>query len=650
MAEGSPLARSTGSAASRAIGSARTLAVVALAGVGLLAWIAIWMLSSMPAAPSAADDRRPREPGPGADSRRAPAPPPSDAELLARIGREAQRLRRSVRVVIPVVDRPEGPAGVRVRVADPWGAEPGAAPSPAPERLATAPGEPITLEVPGWWPELSELQLLAEGAAPIELERIVLPGVGVRLDPVRLVAGLRVRGRVLAPGGGAAPHVQVAALPVGSDPLAEAGGALGLRYGEAGTDSRGEFVLEHLPARRVRLEVTGGRGWSNGVAVEHDVTSPPATLHLAPAASIAGRVVDPAGRPLAGSRVSARMAGPDETSGGISITGEDGGFVLASLAPGYYVVSAGAAGRAPIVIARVHTDVRGLRLVLHELATARVDVIGAPDDLDVPVTWRTWSHSGARLRPTGARSVAWLRGGSLSMRGIPAGAHALEISVPGARSFLTPVVEFALDRETEVGSFTLAAGATLTATVRDPDGRPLPARVALASPHHTAIARERDPFALPDRLERVCSEEGRLEWIALPPGERVIAFRHDGSADVALAVTIPDGGGLELGPVTLGPAGSIEGELRTHGGRPLADVEITAGMAGVPARSAVTALDGRFEFPRLVPGRWELTVLGVDQPSSADLSNAFTPRENVTRRVDVAAGERRRCDIAIESP
>jgi hypothetical protein len=642
MAEGSP---PTGEKA-----SARSLAIIALAGVAILVWVAVLMLrdSASPRRDSGEPVRRPAAPAARTDE-----PAPQDVDLERRIRDEVERALAPVRVSVPVVAPDGSPVrGARVLVAHHY--EFPVHGTRALARVVRDDGSDAHVldGVTAIWPRLPFVRVEADGCATAIAGTFVLPGGDVELDPIQLQAGGSLKVRVLDPGGEAAPGVDVAAWPVDFDPLEFDPGAASFALASGRTDGHGEIRFDHLGFAQVRVTaIAAENGLSNAFAPSIEVGGTEVTLRLERAESINGVAVEPTGFSINRFRMLATGSDPASASfdeyGGEAL--ESGAFSLDRLAPGYYVIAMQADGCARATLEHVHTDVAALRVVLNALASANLEVQGAPGGLEIPVVWRPLAASGAQLRPDGPPQLAWLHDGELRLRNIPGGPHALELCVPGAMPIVTPVVEFALDATTELGSFTLEPGSTLVASVKGPDGRPLSARVALAAPHQTAIALDRDVFALADRTERICGKDGRLRWIGLPAGERVLAFRHRGFADRRVKISVPASGVLTLDAITLTPAGSIEGSLRTHGGRPLGGVEVTAKRLGGATVSAVTDLDGRFAFERLEPGRYEVAILSTDDDAPTDLGAALAPRPNETRAVDVAAGEVKRCDVSVES-
>jgi protocatechuate 3,4-dioxygenase beta subunit len=467
------------------------------------------------------------------------------------------------------------------------------------------------------------LRDLALVAAPFDRGELLLP------------AGGPIRGRVTSEGGGAVGGARVAIFDVDTELLAQfEESALGVTT----TDEKGGFAFKGVAERHVRLEVTGVTGRANAVVPDAELFEAPLAIELAPAATIRGRLVDAAGAPIGDGRVGAHLNGPVEESAQRSAaTDRDGAFTLDALAPGYYTLFAIADGCATQTIAQTHTDVAGLVIKLDRLASAHLVILNAPANLETPVVWRTAEPSGVTFRRTSSAEVAWCRGRELVVSGVPPGRHALELALPGAAPIVTSVATFAPNETTELGSLTLQPGAELSLRVTDVDGRPVRARVALASPQLTSNAAGLDPFAL-DHDERITDADGRCRWPDLPAGKRVVAVRSAGAGADALAeFEVPERGRVELPPLVIRPAGAVAGRVRARKGPPLAGMLVQVEGVGA-SRSATTDLDGRYEVRGLLPGNYVVTVIRRDEAPPRDLDSALAPRENPTAQVEVAAG------------
>jgi len=507
----------------------------------------------------------------------------------------------------------------------------------------------VALEIPAAWPRARRLRLARLYAGALLRRDIALPGAPLDLGEWRAPSGGRVEGVVRTAGGGPIADARVALEEVAADLLVDGtyGGAGEL--GSTTSDASGRFSLANVAARRVRVEVSGGPGRANGVVADAEVYGEALSIELAPPASIRGRLLDAEGRPIAGGRVVARMAGPEETSGGASApTGSDGAFALDALATGYYSLLASCDGYAPRFVTRAHTDVSGLDVRLDRLATAHFVLVNGPKGWIAPATWRVVEPAAAGVRWTAPPELAWAHERDLLVRGVPAGRCALEVALPGAAPIVTPVVTFEANATTEVGTFTLAAGAEVAFVVTDDAGRPVRARLALASPHFTDAASGRDPFLL-DHEERVNDDSGRCTWRDLPAGRRVVAARPlDGTgADAVTTIDVPARGRIEAPALVIRPGGAIAGSVRERGGPPLS--EMTVVIEG-PGRKleATTDADGHYEARGLPPGRYLVVVLRRDDAPPRDLGAALAPRENPMAKVDVEAGKTTARDFSLD--
>jgi len=101
---------------------------------------------------------------------------------------------------------------------------------------------------------------------------------------------------------------------------------------EATTGADGRFVIAHVYARPLRLVARSGSRIATGSASDKEIV-----LKLAPARSIAGTLVDEAGKPVAGAIATALGDGIGETT----LTDDRGAFAI-SVPAGQYLVSAGA--------------------------------------------------------------------------------------------------------------------------------------------------------------------------------------------------------------------------------------------------------------------------------------------------------------------
>ncbi len=159
---------------------------------------------------------------------------------------------------------------------------------------------------------------------------------------VPLQASQRVHGRVVDAQGGPAAGACVRLMSTNTKTLHlfEGGGVpTSLQHAEAWTDRDGRFTLTGFATSDdVLLRITHRDGHRQetfhiGERGEHDV----GRLQLGPAATLRGRVLDPAGRPAAGAWVHVRVWSGDLTGQLLAID-RAGTFTLRGLPPGACVV------------------------------------------------------------------------------------------------------------------------------------------------------------------------------------------------------------------------------------------------------------------------------------------------------------------------
>jgi len=626
------------------------LLVVMVAVVGVIAWRTLRSSRSIaPLLPPAMvnDERRPADVARDASA----ADDPSFAERLlaaataarrgvvitARIAADAREQVKSLELVGGFAPPPT------VRAGETWSLASGEIRSDGTAQVA----------IPAAWPRLRALRVVRRDGSVVSQRDVALVGAPFDLGELPMAAGGPITGRVRADDGSAVTGARVAIFEVAAEPFPVAlpdDGALGVTT----TDAAGSFAFAAVAERHVRVEVGGVPGRADAVVADAELFGPRLEVVLPAAASIRGRLVDAAGKPVAAGRICARMNGPEEESAQRSAsTDRDGAFALDALAPGYYTLFAIADGFAATTIARAHTDVAGLVVRLDRLANAHLLFVNAPADLETPVVWRTVEPVGATFRRTSAAELAWCRGRELVVRGIAPGRQALEVTLPGAAPIVTTVATFAPDETTELGTLSLERGAELALVVVDAAGRPLRARVALASPQLSSDAAHEDLFTL-DHDERLTDADGRCVWPDLPAGRRVVAARalaaadrEPASADAAAEVEIPTTGRVAAPPLVVRPAGAVAGRVRARNGPPLSGMLVQVAGDGA-RRSATTDLEGRYDVRGLLPGRYVVTVLRRDEAPPRDLESALAPRENPTANVDVVAGTTTARDFDLE--
>ena len=409
---------------------------------------------------------------------------------------------------------------------------------------------------------------------------------------VELDRGLVLEGRVRDPRGAPADGARVA---VQMDRPEHGLRYLGAERRVTRTDADGWYRLEGLAPGIGRLSAKKG---SDRVEqpVEISDRSRRFDLVLESVPGVAGRVVDDAGRPVSGARVSARPL-DFRTSWKSVVSGGDGGFHL-PLEPGDYQLGAAKDGwvearwEQPLRIDRETVEGVELRLRQGARITGRLSGLGPEELARVEVQAFSLDHQVARGEvtfPSGYRVegvetgrwevVARLDGGDRTARG------RVEVAVAGE--------EVTLDLE-------FRSGVSLTGQVRL-NGEPRPGlRVWLDrmddSFHRVSLQRTTDPT-------------GRFRFADLDPGPYRVRVEHRPGWHQSREVELT--GDTEL--LVEGSAARVRGRLVDDSGAPVAAGRITLSSPGTAGGGNVvvgggSGPDGGFEIDAVPEGPYRVEV------------------------------------------
>lgn len=182
----------------------------------------------------------------------------------------------------------------------------------------------------------AELEATAAGFQPLKLADLAIPEKGLENLEVVLERGAVVEGRVLTTGG---------------DPVEDAR----VVCGDAASisDADGAYRLDGVPsgAQRVRLLHRDYPPFDRTVDVQPGVN--PLDLVLPEGREVEGRVLDRAGKPVAGADLALFLAGSPREQGAVS--GADGAFRFPRVADGTYTLRAEKEGYATVETAKAVT-------------------------------------------------------------------------------------------------------------------------------------------------------------------------------------------------------------------------------------------------------------------------------------------------------
>jgi hypothetical protein len=331
--------------------------------------------------------------------------------------------------------------------------------------------------------------------------------------------------------------------------------------------------------------------------------SPP----LSPAATAADGVVEvrvTAGpEPLAGAEVrlyaapdgpaSWRRAGEGraDRAGVAALPARPGAYLAAArgpgLAPGLAEVVRGAGAgptRVDVVLAPpVALEGRATAAGAGPVAGARVRL--------VPLTSRWPGFSPPAAPPEEVAEARTDAAGAFRLAGLAPGSFAVTVEAPGYHPMLLPRVAV----PGGVLALVLEPLGAVEGTVLLADGRPAAgAAVRAASPDHGGTA--------------TAGSDGAFR-LALPAGSyALLATLGDRAGAAQAPVAVAAGGSVRAGPLRLGAAAAVEGEVRRPGGGPAEGAEVVLLVHGtneVAGRAAAGA-GGRFSLGGLAPGAYDL--------------------------------------------
>jgi hypothetical protein len=395
----------------------------------------------------------------------------------------------------------------------------------------------------------------------------------------------------------------------------------------------GRFSLRRPSPRSEGYLITCPAGFRSAQVDDDDLPSGPLRLALRRLGRIAGRVVDPDGRPVAGAGVSAQLSGiltfftcgtgappplPCATgsSGKEGTTDPDGRFEIAAVTPGWYEVSTEARGLFQQTPSR-------LRVLSGETAETEI-VIGQGPAL----SGRLLSAGGAPVAKAAvqlveSREPAWDRvwstvtdaQGHFHFRGVAAGERRVRATVEGMGT---------AQRRVRIG-----AGETRVDLRLAPD-RAIRGRVVDAG--GAPVERAEIYVWKPGFPEAWTDEDGMFSLRLRGEGEE-IEVRKKGFV-TARWVPRERGGdegaiGTEIEEIALEPAGEIVGQVT--GAAPEEKIGIALEAPGGRHATAWASADGTYRIPAPEPGAWTFTVRAGTRTRTAE--------------VEVANGEQVRLDV-----
>jgi RNA polymerase sigma factor (sigma-70 family) len=384
---------------------------------------------------------------------------------------------------------------------------------------------------------------------------------------------------------------------------------------KATTDASGVARLRGVGAGWLPLAVRA-KGFAPAAMMLATSGNPDTTervaLSLAYGAAINGRVVDDAGKPIAGARVVATNASEplpvvDPRRDGV-LTAGDGTFSVPTVSAGTWRLTATAGDHAPVTSVPLTVDGEharnGVELVLAAGAVVRGVV---QDKAGKPVAGADVSVVAQGFVPWRPRRQAFT---DASGRFAIAGLARRDVEVvawhDSGASAIVPV-DLTSKREREV-ALTLDVSGAITGTVVDKTGQPIGDAQVIAEPDWTGGTGDRGAWAVRGVQETVTDQGGAFRFAGLPDGSYRIRAARPGSSEAALALSegVLARPGASAIRIVLPAEGRVVGKVQLADGKPPAAFTVTLGATNpVP----FAASDGAFALAAAA-GTHPLTVSG----------------------------------------
>jgi len=459
--------------------------------------------------------------------------------------------------------------------------------------------------------------------------------------------------------------------------LSQSGGQ-GLARWKAVTDKQGKYEITRLAAGDY---VVGSVDPPTGTALIRlyswkpgsvrrvslgEGAAPVEDFRLPAGVRLQGRVLDEAGRPVAGAAVACTLDAateegpqnmyqmPGQWYRGEAVTDAQGRYSVGGLTKETYrltVQPPQGANLAPAVLRGVNApdsgDVELQGVTLYQEGRLLGVVVG-PDGK--PVAGAEVSTAAPGLPENEKPRAVTDAAGRFALAGLPTGKYAVTVRPPAGSTCCEHVFDgiaaisgFALEHPLK-----LPEGACVAGTVTDPGGKP----VAGATVHLS--------LGYQSHVRTVADAGGRFKIVGVPPAMKQAGPRGQ-APPITLSAVPPESAPTLLGASTplkdlasgkttqadlrLGAGGAMAGLVKGPDGKPVAGCQVIAfqriGAGGYSATSGGrTGRDGRFTVAHVPPGNWALSVI---PPAAAGLMLQAVPERAV------AAGKTDVADVTLRS-
>jgi RNA polymerase sigma factor (sigma-70 family) len=383
-------------------------------------------------------------------------------------------------------------------------------------------------------------------------------------------------------------------------------------------------------AQHARMLSTSG----NADAVEH------VSLSLARGASLAGRVVDDKGKPVANAQVVATSAGDalpvvDPRRDGV-MTGADGAFSIATVPAGTWRLTATAGDYAPTTAPPLTVDGEHARSGIELRLSAGAVVRGVVKSSNgAPIAAADVSVVVHGYVPWRARRQAFTdAAGKFTIRGLAS--RAVDVVAwhdSGASAIVR--ADLAANREQDVTLVLDIAGA-ITGTVVDTSGAPLGDAQVVAEPEWTGGTGDRAAWSVRGVQETVTDQAGAFRFAGMPDGAYRVRAARPGASEAALELStgvLANPGAMAI-QIVVPADGRATGKIELADSRPVIAFTIRLGNT---TPLAFRANDGGFAVSGAA-GTYALTIAGPGFVTKTMQATIREGKDTDLGTITVAAG------------
>jgi len=383
---------------------------------------------------------------------------------------------------------------------------------------------------------------------------------------------------------------------------------------------------------------------------------------LEPGLVIAGRVVNPEHRGVAGIEVEALSQSGTVSSQGFDKSGSNGEFLIQGLAEGIYIVRVSATSYDANPLQRVEAGQTDVLIELFEQAVVTgkvVDSGGQPLNHFVVKARMANEVSKAYGSVMAQRSINDAREGRFELEGVPEGSYVIEAVAEGYASCFSDTFTATQGLVTSDVVVTMTRGGSIKGRVLDAyTGKPVPG-AEINTLDNDFLEGElwelfgaMEPTAM-TKTKVFTDSDGRYAVDVMTPGIYQIQFKARGfSPFVIRDLLVTEGQETEVPPQNLIKGAVITGIVygRDRTVQPGASVQLAPLEESVPGQGPRTAradATGRFVIESALPGTYRLSAT---RPSSGS-SNPFEAIADIRQseiEITVVDGGRHEFDLTLE--